>query len=98
MVTTSRARDRLVRRAVRSARPVLSLSVALSGVAVSSQWVARVCRPSRRRRAAVRVSPVTSGAAVSMAAMMAAPVVSSAVPVMANPPSSMGEKVMPARS
>ena len=91
MVTMSRARDLLVRRAVRSA-------VSLSAGLVSSQYRQMRCSPSRRRRAAVRVSPVTSGEAASTAATMAAPVVSSAVPVRANPPSSSGGKVIPARS
>ena len=88
MVTISRALDFDVRRAVGSG----------SGVAVSSQCRQMRCSPSRRRRAALRVSPVTSGDAASTAATRVAPVVSSAVPAIANPPSSSGGKLIPARS
>ena len=77
MVTMRRARDLLVRRAVGSA---VGSSVSGSGAALSSQYRQMRCNPSRRRRAAVRVSPVTRGDAASIAALMAAPVVSSHAP------------------
>ena len=87
--------DLLVRFAVGS---VVASAGSLSGVELSSQCWQIWCSPSRRRRAAVRVSPVTSGEAASTAATMPAPVVSSAVPAMANPPSSNAGNVIPARS
>ena len=54
--------------------------------------------PSSRRRAAVLLSPGTSGAAVSIAVAIRDPVTSSASPLMAIDPSRVGERVIPARS
>ena len=54
--------------------------------------------PSSRRRAAVRVSPATSGAAVSTAVASSDPLTGSADPEIDSVPSRVGQNVTPARS